>query len=77
MSIAAKTNRRRSGLTPLTGLREERLHYGFTLFAVAQASEICSSYRLSIIERGLDEATPEELAKIREAIARLAEEPRS
>ena len=44
-------------------------------FRVAQASGL-SSYRLSILERGLDEPTPEELARIREAIARLAEERR-
>jgi transcriptional regulator with XRE-family HTH domain len=58
-------------------LRAERLSTelspALTLFEVAQASGI-SSYRLSIIERELGEPTPEELVKIREAIARLASE---
>ena len=75
MSIAAKTNRR-SGLAPLSELRAERLRVAQTLFSVAQESGI-SSYRLSIIERGLDEPTPEEIAKLREAIARLARERKS
>ncbi len=76
MSVATKA-KRRTGLAPLSELRAERLRHALTLFSVAQASGICSSYRLSIIERELDEPTPEELAKIREAIARLAEERRS
>jgi transcriptional regulator with XRE-family HTH domain len=71
MSGAAKA-KRRTGLAPLSELRAERLRAALTLFAVAEASGICSSYRLSIIERGLDEPTPEELAKLHEAIARLA-----
>jgi transcriptional regulator with XRE-family HTH domain len=72
MSIAAKANKR-SGLAPLGELRTERLRHALTLFAVSQAAGI-SSYRVSIIERALDEPTGEELTKLHEAIARLAEE---
>ncbi len=72
MSIAVKPNRRRRSFAPLTELRAERLRHALTLFEIAQASGICS-WRVSIIERALDQPTAEELAKLREAIGRLAE----
>jgi transcriptional regulator with XRE-family HTH domain len=74
MSAAVKPNRRRRSFAPLkTEIRAERLRQDLTLIAVSEASGI-SSYRVSIIERALDEPTAEELAKLREAIARLAKE---
>lgn len=74
MSIAVKPNRRRRSFAPLrTEIRGERLRQDLTLVEVSQASGI-SSYRVSIIERALDEPTADELAKLREAIARLSEE---
>lgn len=77
MSVATKPIRRRRSFPALSPLRSERLSAAvspaLSLFEVAHAAGL-SSYRLSVIERALDEATPEELAKIREAIARLAEE---
>ncbi len=77
MSTAAKSIRRRRSFPAWSPLRSERLSAApspaLTLFQVAQASGL-SSYRLSILERELDEPTAEELAKIREAIARLAKE---
>jgi len=74
MSIAAKPNRRRRSFPAWSPLRSERLSPALspalTLFEVAQASGV-SSYRLSLVERELAEPTVEELARIREAIARL------
>ena len=75
MSTAVKPNRRRRAFAPLTELRAERLRQALTLFEVSQASGICS-YRVSLIERALDEPTAEELTKLHEAIARLALERR-
>jgi transcriptional regulator with XRE-family HTH domain len=73
MSVATNPNRRKRAFAPLSELRAERLRHALTLFELSLASGI-SSYRVSIIERGLDDATPEELSRIREAIARLAQE---
>jgi transcriptional regulator with XRE-family HTH domain len=76
MSIAVKPNRRRRSFAPLTELRAERLRQALTLFEVAQAAGL-STHRASILERALDEPSPEELAKLHEAIKRLAEERKS
>lgn len=71
--VTVKPNRLRRSFAPLTELRAERLRHALTLFAVAEASGICSN-RVSIIERALDDPTAEELAKLHEAIERLARE---
>jgi hypothetical protein len=64
---------RRKAFGCLTELRAARLKRGLTLFEVAYLAGI-SSYRTSLIERGLDDGTPEEIMKLRQAIERLARE---
>jgi hypothetical protein len=66
---------RRRSFSPLTPLRIERLQHALTLFEVAQAARM-KSYRVSLIERGLEDGTPEELRSLREAIERLVCERR-
>jgi transcriptional regulator with XRE-family HTH domain len=63
-------NRRRS-FPALTPLRADRLRRALTLAELARASGL-SSFRLSIIERGLDDATPDELARLQRALESLA-----
>jgi hypothetical protein len=65
----AKAIRHRT-FAPLTPLRAERLRHALTIADVAREARL-TSFRLSIIERNLDDATPEELAALRDAIARL------
>jgi hypothetical protein len=66
---AVKPNRRRA-LAPLTELRAERLRAALTLFEVAQAAGL-PSYKVSIVERGLVDGSPEEISLLRAAIAKL------
>jgi transcriptional regulator with XRE-family HTH domain len=71
MTTANREKRRR--LMALTEIRAERLRRALTLFEVAQAAGI-STYRVSCIERGVDDGTPEELHLMRAAIEKLARE---
>ena len=64
---------RRRTFGPLTDLGADRRRNGLKLFDVARAAGI-STYRVSVIERGVDDGTPEEISLLRAAIARLARE---
>jgi hypothetical protein len=66
--MASPSRRRR--FPALTPLRAERLRQALTIAEVASESGI-SSFRVSIIERDPDQATPEELGLLRQAIGRL------
>jgi transcriptional regulator with XRE-family HTH domain len=69
---------RRRDFPALTPLRADRLRRALTIAKVSSASGI-SSYRVSIIERGLDDATPDELARLQRSLETLAppsEDPR-
>ena len=68
----ASYNRRRA-FAALTPLRAERLQHALTIAEVSSVSGVCT-YRISLIERDLDDVTPEELSKLRAAITRLVEE---